>query len=109
MSQNFKIGNGPLRNVVIGAIAVTIALSPWLNSDSLIIPKAAILFCIGCYLIPILIRHKSVFKNNKNLQILLILSLIFVLQMIFYCLSLNLLLYLESISSIYLERFMEPM
>jgi O-antigen ligase len=82
MVRNLNSSNGTLRNIVIAAIAVTLSLSPWLNSDSLIIPKGTILFCLGLFLIPILIRHKSVFKSNRSLQLLLVLSLFFLLQMV---------------------------
>ena len=44
---------GKLINLIVSVVvAVTVSLTPWVNSDSLIIPKVIILFCSAMFLLP---------------------------------------------------------
>jgi O-antigen ligase len=64
-------------------IAVCLALTPWLNVDSLVIPKVVILFCAALYFLPILLFDIKNFLSNRTFKILLILSCLIIIQMVF--------------------------
>lgn len=81
MANKLK-SSGLLKNIVFISVVITLALSPWVNSDSLIIPKGIILFCLGLFLVPELILKKSNFTEIKRYRLLLIFSSTFVFQMI---------------------------
>ena len=68
--------------VLIAAFFVTVVMTPWLNSDSLIIPKLIVLFATAMFLTPRIIAFMKV-KNSERLTkvVLLLASLIFI-QMI---------------------------
>ena len=74
-SSTFKL-------IIFGAIAVTLALSPWVNSDSLIIPKGILLFCLAAYLLPKIISNISINLQNGGVKTLIFLSFIFTFQML---------------------------
>ena len=65
--------------LLFAAFFVTVAMTPLLNSDSLIIPKLIVLFATAMYLLPRLIALVKV-KNSEKLAkvILLLVSLIFI-------------------------------
>lgn len=73
--------------LIIGAILVTLVVTPNINKDSLVIPKNIILFCIALFFLPIIIKS---LKGNltdyysKGLTILLSLLLVFTF---FICLN----------------------
>ena len=48
--SNLKTEDRTLNIIVFSAVALTISLSPWVNSDSLIIPKLMILFSGALFL-----------------------------------------------------------
>jgi len=61
--------------------AVCLALTPWLNVDSLVIPKVVILFCAASYFLPILLFDINFFLSNRTFKILFILSCLIFIQM----------------------------
>ena len=69
-------------HIILTSIIITLALSPWVNSDSLIIPKGFILFGLGLFILPKIFSQTKVFNNNKLLQFLLLLSVLFILQLL---------------------------
>jgi hypothetical protein len=68
--------------LLFGAFAVTIAMTPWVNSDSLIIPKLAILLTISMYLLPRLIADSRSLYTHKLSKIVLIITLATFLQLL---------------------------
>lgn len=68
--------------IVAGTVAVTLSLSPWVNSDSLIIPKGIILVCLSAYIFPKFIHNVLNTKKTKGLKLLNILATLFIVQMV---------------------------
>jgi O-antigen ligase len=68
--------------VVLIAIFATLAATPFINKDALIIPKVIILCSGALYLLPKLTLKLHFLKNNKVQSILLILSTLFFLQLL---------------------------
>ena len=71
-----KDNNRLVQLLIIGAITVTLTITPNLNKDSLIIPKVIILFCLALFLIPILIRTIRGSLKNSFIKVLLALILV---------------------------------
>ena len=63
-------------------LVITLALTPWMNSDSLIIPKVIILFCLSLYLLPNLLNFRKFFKTNWIVKLLIFISILYILQLI---------------------------
>jgi O-antigen ligase len=74
--MNTKHNNRVASLLIIGAIVVTLSLTPGLNKDSLIVPKVITLFCLALFLIPILVRAIRDSLKNSFIKVLLVLSLI---------------------------------
>ncbi len=62
--------------VIYGALLITLIITPWVNVDSMIIPKQIILFLLASFLIPPLI--KSINKDQFRLfqQVFLLVALV---------------------------------
>lgn len=67
---------------VFVAVAVTLSMSPWVNSDSLIIPKLMILFSGALFLIPRLFLGIRMKTDIFGYRILLVLASLFLGQML---------------------------
>ena len=70
-----------MKRVIFGATVVTLAATPWINSDALIIPKIISLSCLASFLLPTLIINYKTFLTNRKMKFLLILCVIFTIQM----------------------------
>ena len=83
-AQNKKtsVKNAEINLIILGAVFITLSLTPWVNADSLIIPKQIILFCLAIFLIPKLVINVRPLMNLKLFKILILLSILFILQMI---------------------------
>jgi VanZ family protein len=83
-AQNKKtsVKNAEINLIVLGAVFITLSLTPWVNADSLIIPKQIILFCLAFFLIPKLVINVRPLMNLKLFKILILLSILFILQMV---------------------------
>lgn len=71
--------NSVLKVLIFSVVAITLAMTPGLNKDSLIVPKFIILFCLALFLLPIVIRNKNILFTNlyhKTLFVLVLLLLI---------------------------------
>ena len=66
----------------IASFLQTIAMTPWINSDSLIIPKLIILFLTSLYILPRLIFYKEIFFENLYLKILMVLVTLIIIDLI---------------------------
>ena len=77
--QQFKFT--PKIIIYLGVI-VTLILTPWVNLDSLVVPKVIVLFCLAAYLIPqVALVKKTEFKNIE-IKILYITSILIIAQML---------------------------
>ena len=65
-----------------GALAITLALTPWMNSDSLIIPKVIILFSLALYLLPKLFFFKYYLVFNRITKLFVSVLFLIAAQMI---------------------------
>ena len=77
-----RIKSTEIQIVVLIAIFVTLAATPFTNKDALIIPKVIILCSGALYLLPRLTLKLHFLKNNKVQSILLILSTLFFIQLL---------------------------
>lgn len=73
--------------LVVGTLVFTaLVITPWLNVDSLVIPKLVILFCSAMYLIPYiginlkLVSSSNLFKVLYSLSLLILIQLILVMK-----------------------------
>ncbi len=71
-----------MKRVIFGSIIVTLAATPWINSDALIIPKIISLACLASFLLPTLIMNYKTFLTDRKIKLLLILCVVFIIQMV---------------------------
>ena len=71
-----------MKRVIFGATVVTLAATPWINSDALIIPKIISLACLASFLLPTLIMNYKTFLTDRKIKLLLILCVVFIIQMV---------------------------
>jgi O-antigen ligase len=71
-----------MKVVFISSALITLATTPWVNSDALIIPKIILIFVLASYLLPILLTNYKLIFIESKLRILTIISIIFVLIML---------------------------
>ena len=72
----------PYRILIYSAMGVSLALTPFWNKDSLIIPKVVILFCTALYLIPIIITKLKKQHQSKKVNFLMVVLMLIIIQMI---------------------------
>jgi O-antigen ligase len=61
--------------IILGVATITLAMTPGINKDSLIIPKFIVLFCLALFLIPVILFNIKIMLNNTYTKILMILVL----------------------------------
>ena len=71
-----------MKKIILGSVIVTLAATPWVNSDALIIPKIIVLTCLALYILPELSLNLKNKLDNKMMIIIITLSLLFILQMV---------------------------
>ena len=64
------------------AVFITVAMTPWINSDSLIIPKLIALFCLALFFFPKILVLRSNLLIDYHGRLLFILVLLVVIQML---------------------------
>lgn len=78
-----KIKNrSPFTLIVYSALVLTLISTPIWNKDALIIPKVIFLFLVALFIAPNLILNFNMFKTNKILRILFVISFFIVIQYI---------------------------
>ena len=82
MSKNIKAEFRINSYVVWFTGLITIIMTPWSNSDSLIIPKLIVLFCLAFSLLPFLIISRKFFLTSTLSKFLAIISLLILIQLI---------------------------
>ena len=83
------VKNSIYKNINITATIITLALSPNINKDSLIIPKVVLLFILALYLVPKLILNLKKFVKFRQFKILAIIILLIVIQLLVVFISSN--------------------
>ena len=73
--------------LLFSAFAVSIAMTPWINSDSLIIPKLIILFAAAMFFSPRLFSIMNLMKTSLFANIFFILTFLYVIQLILVLIS----------------------
>ena len=77
-----KISDKKFVVLIFSSVVITLIMTPWINVDSLVIPKEIVLFATACYLFPFIISNSRFFLSNYRLRLLSIFSTLFVAQMI---------------------------
>ena len=77
-----KFTNDSYLLILASAFAITIALTPWVNSDSLIVPKIVILLATSFYMLPRLILDLQKIKTNRLSKVLSFLALAIMFQLL---------------------------
>lgn len=75
------------RLLLFSAFAVSIAMTPWINSDSLIIPKLIILFAGAMFFSPRLFSIINLMKSSLFAKIFFIVTFLYVIQLILVLIS----------------------
>ena len=68
--------------ICYAAFFITIVMTPWVNSDSLIIPKLILLFCLALYCLPKLIIVRNILFSNPSYKALVVIAALVVIQML---------------------------
>jgi len=68
--------------ILYGAGAITLVMSGWVNKDSLIIPKAIILWALSAFLLPQLIYSLKVTSHIKEIRFLTVIILFMTLNIV---------------------------
>jgi hypothetical protein len=74
-------------SICVTVFFITIAMTPWLNSDSLIIPKLILLFCMALFLVPKLITLRTILFSNLIYKVLFVIVILITIQMILVILN----------------------
>lgn len=70
-----------MRLLLIGAAIITLATTPWVNYDALIIPKVIILFTLALLIFPSLMINYKKFLQDSKLRVLGVISFLFTINM----------------------------
>ena len=70
-----------MKKIIAGAVIVTLAATPWVSSDALIVPKIIFLTSISFFILPELFVSLKSWLPNKILLGILLISSLFVIQM----------------------------
>jgi hypothetical protein len=68
--------------LTLAAFLITIVMTPWANSDSLIIPKLIILFCVGLATLPIILVFRKMLFYTIFGKLLVFVLILIILQLI---------------------------
>jgi O-antigen ligase len=88
-SMRVKEKNYFINALIFSVVAITLAMTPGLNKDSLIVPKFIILFCLALFLLPITLKNISTMLANRYHRSLVILVLILLIDGILILINSN--------------------
>jgi O-antigen ligase len=66
--------------IILGVATITLAMTPGINKDSLIIPKFIVLLCLALFLIPVILLNIKIILNSTYTKILMILVLLLLID-----------------------------
>ena len=72
-----------MKLLVVCSIAITLAATPWVSADALIVPKIIVLATAAGYMLPLLIKNNRQLLDTKSKRNLLIVSILFTAYMLF--------------------------
>ena len=72
--------NNTINLIALLGISVSLVLTPWLNVDSLVIPKLATLFCGSLFLLPRLFNIPKNYYRSKIFLLLISIMSLFIIQ-----------------------------
>lgn len=75
--------------VILFSFLATLSITPWVNKDSMIIPKLALLFLCGSYLLPKIVYSIPDILKFKRIKLLLALSTLSIIQITFVAIISN--------------------
>jgi len=65
---------GIAKIMVLGTIITTLVLTPWMNKDSLVIPKMITFFALSCFLLPFILSSNLYLRKTKLVKVLFIIE-----------------------------------
>jgi len=68
--------------IIYASVLVSLCLTPWVNVDSLVIPKVIFLFCLASYLLPRINLLYFLKYRNTYLNSIFIISVLIIIQML---------------------------
>jgi len=68
--------------IIYLSIVISVVVTPWINVDSMIVPKVVILFCLSFYLLPRINVLYNVMQRNILFKLLLMFVILIIVQMI---------------------------
>jgi hypothetical protein len=77
-----KVSNNALEVLCLSILATTIAMTPWINQDSLIIPKLVILFATAAYFAPKVIFSMRKLRATNVSRVIIFLAGAIITQML---------------------------
>ena len=67
--------------ILIISSLIFLAITPWVNKDSIVVPKVILLFLLALFLLPRVFQARKEFSGNRTLQILLLIICLIIAQM----------------------------
>ena len=73
------------KTIIYVSVLISLCLTPWINVDSMVIPKVIILFCLASYLLPKInlsyfLKHRNIYANSIfMISVLIIIQMLLVL------------------------------
>ena len=81
--------NHTFKIILIIASLIFLAITPWVNKDSIVVPKVILLFLLALFLLPRVFQARKEFSGNRMLQILLLIICLIITQMLLVILISN--------------------
>jgi hypothetical protein len=72
--------NHTFKIILIIASLIFLAISPWVNKDSIVVPKVILLFLLALFLLPRIFQEYKQLYENTTLRILLIIIFLIIAQ-----------------------------